>query len=453
MTESRSELTAEQSIMGIKALSAEIQSLSDDNQIKEQKRAQLKKLVKHFWEVVKNNAVISEKLNKNNYEREVTFVYKGEQRQLAGDFLKPGEKSILEQIPGTDIYSFSKVLVDNLRTEFIFLKDVNDDREFDNKWENERFILSMPDARPQPYVPDRESSKLELKEMEQKGRFFKFSINEEGPYKGREYWVHLPKDFDLKQKPPYSLLLCLDGQEYHTHIPTPSIMDKMIEAKKIKPTITVLLANKGTKDRFDEYNCDTEFADFLANKFIPKLQAQYNVSKDAKDVSIAGSSMGGLGAIYAGLTHPEVIGNVISLSGSLWKCDVVTPSEKYKTTTHQRLQTAIDNFPSKSYELIIEMKVGSFENEDWARPNETNKVGKEGKCRSMLNANHDIANQLNKIEGIKAECREYPGGHNDACWRGLLCESLTHEPYQEKIHKESKTENIEQSTTFKKSNI
>ena len=433
MNTSRPELTPEQALIRVKKLSAKISALSDDVEI-EKKQRQLKILENKFWNVVKNTSVIHTSIPPDgNNEREVTFVCRGdpknhnEEIKLYGDFLKPLERPLLEKIPGTDIYTYSKKLANNLRTEFIFLKK---DDVIDTKWEDDRHVLSMPKARPQPYVPSREEARSELQKMESDGRFVKCTIDEDGPYKGREYWVHLPPK--KNQVPPYSLLLCLDGQEYHTRIPTPSMMDRMIEANAIKPTITVLLANKGSEGRFNEYNCDTAFTDFLSKKFIPKIQEQYQISKNPNDVTIAGSSAGGLAAIYAGLTHPEVFGNVISLSGALWKAGEII----HKTTTGERLQAAIDNFPSKDCKLKIEMKVGTSENDDWAPFKET---GKDEKYPSMLKSNHDYADIMNE-KGIQADCKEFPGGHNDACWQGLLSEGLTHKSYQEEVPQKTNIE-------------
>ena len=48
----------------------------------------------------------------------------------------------------------------------------------------------------------------------------------------------------------------------------------------------------------------------IANKFFP-------LSKERKNITIAGISMGGFGAIHSGLAHPEVFGNIISYSAAL----------------------------------------------------------------------------------------------------------------------------------------
>src|SRR3990167_4687638 len=417
MNTSRSELTSEQALMGIKKLSAEISAFPNDVEI-EKKQHLLDILVNKFWDIVENNSVINTRIPPDdNNEREVTFVCRGnskstEKINLFGDFLKPGNMPVLEKIPGTNIYAYNKNLANNLRTEFILLKSGDD---LGKKWEGDRYVLSMPNARPQRYVPgydlalmsslpnkdenkaekdiiyladdgqyvvrdpqglvkkgkvdttvvdisniatrlnestlksailketskaghthvpSRELAKLELQNMESEGRFFRLTIDEDGPYKGREYWVHLPENYNNKQKPPYSLLLCLDGQEYNSHI--------------------------------------------------------------------------------------------------------ITPSKQYKTTTGERLQTAIDNFPSKNCKLKIEMKAGTSENDDWARPK---KVGEEEPCRSMLKSNHDFAEIMN-AKGIQADCKEFPGGHNDACWQGLLSEGLTHKSYQEEAPQKTNTDNL-----------
>ena len=48
------------------------------------------------------------------------------------------------------------------------------------------------------------------------------------------------------------------------------------------------------------------------------MRDHYNVTADAKRTVVAGSSFGGIAAMYAGLRHPEVFGNVLCQSGSFW---------------------------------------------------------------------------------------------------------------------------------------
>ncbi len=50
---------------------------------------------------------------------------------------------------------------------------------------------------------------------------------------------------------------------------------------------------------------------------MPQL-AQMGIQASASHTIIAGSSYGGIGATWNALQHPEIFGNVISMSGSYW---------------------------------------------------------------------------------------------------------------------------------------
>ncbi len=59
------------------------------------------------------------------------------------------------------------------------------------------------------------------------------------------------------------------------------------------------------------------FPKLLADELMPQL-AEMGIQAPASHTIIAGSSYGGLGATWNALQHPEVFGNVISMSGSYW---------------------------------------------------------------------------------------------------------------------------------------
>ncbi|MBQ5764500.1 MAG: hypothetical protein IIV96_07650, partial [Ruminococcus sp.] len=62
-------------------------------------------------------------------------------------------------------------------------------------------------------------------------------------------------------------------------------------------------------------------ADFIGNTLIPYVQEHYNVYADAEHTSIAGTSLGGLGAFYITMEIPDKIGTAGALSPSFWTYD------------------------------------------------------------------------------------------------------------------------------------
>ena len=56
----------------------------------------------------------------------------------------------------------------------------------------------------------------------------------------------------------------------------------------------------------------------LAHELVPLLRDRFPVSRDAARTLAGGASLGGLASMHAALTHPDVIGAVLSVSGSYW---------------------------------------------------------------------------------------------------------------------------------------
>jgi len=51
---------------------------------------------------------------------------------------------------------------------------------------------------------------------------------------------------------------------------------------------------------------------------VPMLRQKYRATSDPGLTVVAGSSYGGLAAVFAGLHYPQIFGGVLSLSGSFW---------------------------------------------------------------------------------------------------------------------------------------
>jgi len=57
---------------------------------------------------------------------------------------------------------------------------------------------------------------------------------------------------------------------------------------------------------------------YVADRLQPWVDASFRTKADARHTTVGGSSMGGLFSLYAGVRRPEVFGNVIAMSPSLW---------------------------------------------------------------------------------------------------------------------------------------
>jgi len=117
---------------------------------------------------------------------------------------------------------------------------------------------------------------------------------------------------------PYDLVVIFDESAYLSKIPTPIILDNLVAAKKIPAAVAVLIANPSQATRNEELSPNPKFADFLAKELIPWIRTHYNITNDPGKTVVAGSSLGGLAAAYAGYKH----------NGFSWiVCDVVMSTD------------------------------------------------------------------------------------------------------------------------------
>jgi enterochelin esterase family protein len=161
-----------------------------------------------------------------------------------------------------------------------------------------------PDAKTSPYLQKRAGVPAGVVES--------FDIQSKIPGNKRTVRVYLPPGYS-RGSSSYGLLLAYDGNQYTMAVPTPMILDNMIAAKAIPPVVAVFMESP---DRDVEFPPNDDFQKFVGSELIPQIRAHYRVSRDPSRNAVLGSSYGGLAAVYTGLVHPELFGNVISQSGS-----------------------------------------------------------------------------------------------------------------------------------------
>lgn len=280
-------------------------------------------------------------------------------------------------------------------------------------------ILELPMAPTQKYLP---VSFYEIKEkrnflMKEK-RFSEYtlsfketSLKNVAGYKDetelfRKYWVYLPPGYNTDGDDKYPLMLFLDGSDYVSTIPTPSMLDSMIADHVIPPTIAVYFEYSSI-DRAAEYYCDDKFTSFLAKDLIQILTSQHqlNISIDPKTTTIIGLSASGLAAFYAGLMYPDVFGNVITQSAAFWSL---------KKT---KLEELIDKNTNKLKDSVFILESGCFEDTSFEYQFSDGSVS----TISLLESNKNVFDYMNE-RNLNVHLHEFVGGHNYVCYRSSLPE-------------------------------
>lgn len=138
----------------------------------------------------------------------------------------------------------------------------------------------------------------------------------------REFYVYTPAGYDPKRKEPYPVFYVLhglgdDAQSWLTQGNANVILDNLIAQGKAKPMIMVNPLGYGTAGGGQgTTDMIVHFTDALLNEVMPRVEKEYNVAKDRDHRAIAGLSMGGAEATFAGLNHLDKFAWIGSFSGA-----------------------------------------------------------------------------------------------------------------------------------------
>lgn len=247
--------------------------------------------------------------------------------------------------------------------------------------------VELPDAPPEPWnTPVPGSAGGELKVT----KFTSAILKNERPV-----WVYTPSGFDPHGR-RYPLVVLFDGGAYTLpSAPAKAIMDYLIARRQIPPVVAALVGNT---DRARELMCSVSFSDFVAKELVPWARAKYHAATAPSETVVAGSSLGGLAASFTGLEHPEVFGNVLSMSGSYWWTPAGDPEPEW--LARQFVSSARRN-------LRMFVAVGSME-----------------ESASQLVTNRHFRDILT-AKGYSVRYREFNGGHGYLTWNDALPEGLS----------------------------
>lgn len=222
---------------------------------------------------------------------------------------------------------------------------------------------------------------------ESRGRLARHKIESAALGESRGVAVYTPKGFD--RNGPHALAVFLDGEEAEKLLDLPTVLDNLVAAERIPPTVALLVDAQGTRGR--DLVFSDQFVTFLADELVPWVVKSQKLNVTPRTTLIGGASLGGLTAAYAAQQRPNVFGNVLSQSGSYWRrrSDASQAPEGWlpgKVATRERQ-------PVRYY-----LEVGRFE------------------APSMVENNRRLRDVL-RAKGNDVVYDEYHGGHDHFNWR------------------------------------
>ncbi|KOT78256.1 esterase [Streptomyces rimosus subsp. pseudoverticillatus] len=212
----------------------------------------------------------------------------------------------------------------------------------------------------------------------------------------REVWTYEPAAPRTGRADGHTLVL-LDGDMWFGQLHLEDILDGLISDGTVPP-LTVLAPHAvDNATRAREFGGRPAYVDFLAGELLPWAAGHLPVATDPARTVVAGQSLGGLTALYAGYAAPHRFGNVLAQSASLWWHP---PGEQAGETAWITRRYA-EGAPRA---LRLHLDVGLHE---WG----------------MLEQTRDLRHTL-RAGGHTVTGADFNGGHDYACWTIALAQGL-----------------------------
>src|ERR1700722_7025774 len=138
--------------------------------------------------------------------------------------------------------------------------------------------------------------------------------------RGVPYCVVLPPSFDADKTRHFPILYFLhglgDNEQFFIHSGAWNLVEDMRDKGELKD---FLIATPDARSTFyiNARDGQERYEDFLVQEFFPYVEKHYRVAAGRANRAISGISMGGYGALYLAVRHPQLFSSVSAHSAAL----------------------------------------------------------------------------------------------------------------------------------------
>jgi enterochelin esterase-like enzyme len=211
----------------------------------------------------------------------------------------------------------------------------------------------------------------------------------------RTFQVYQPPGQIVGQRLP--ALFINNGSDYLNLIDAPAILDRLIAQRQIPPLLAVFITPINAQQ---EYAVDDAYAGFLAEELAPYIRETFGISADPAETAVLGNALGGVAAVHALLSHPDVFGLAAAQSAPFGQPD----GALIRSARRQGTRPAAAEGPQ------IYLVAGAYE------------TAVQG--QDILQDNRQMAEALRQ-GGFDVLLDERPEGHSWGLWRGTLGPALS----------------------------
>ncbi|MFD8468645.1 enterochelin esterase [Streptomyces cyaneofuscatus] len=401
-------------------------------------------LTEAFWaEAARTGTPLVEELDDTPGHRAVTFLWRGHRATRRVLLMAPGitdperlADSLLHHLPGTDVWYLGHRLRADHRGSYRMVADISagpapadpallqrrllalrahggadplNPARIPVRWRDAQdSVFALPDAPPQPWAARRPDVA--------RGGVERHAVAAGVLGAVRDVWVYLPPDA-VPYRPAYEpgeqgrlpLLVLCDGDMWFDRLGLQDTLDALI-ADGVLPPLAVLAPDAvGTATRRLELGGREGYVSFLADEVVPWASARWPLTARPDRTVVAGQGLGGMTALYAGLTRPERFGAVVAQSPSLWWRPGLEPGavapDAVGTPWLATLAAGLrDGPPGGVRGAAVHFDVGLHE--------------------GALAEHTEALQAVLRARGHRVTRNLHNGGHDYACWRGFLADAL-----------------------------
>ncbi|MFJ9528029.1 enterochelin esterase [Streptomyces sp. SID5594] len=401
-------------------------------------------LTEAFWaEAARTGTPLVEELDDAPGHRAVTFLWRGHRATRRVLLMAPGitdperlADSLLHHLPGTDVWYLGHRLRADHRGSYRMVADISagpapadpallqrrllalrahggadplNPARIPVRWRDAQdSVFALPDAPPQPWAARRPDVA--------RGGVERHAVAAGVLGAVRDVWVYLPPDA-VPYRPAYEpgeqgrlpLLVLCDGDMWFDRLGLQDTLDALI-ADGVLPPLAVLAPDAvGTATRRLELGGREGYVSFLADEVVPWASTRWPLTARPDRTVVAGQGLGGMTALYAGLTRPERFGAVVAQSPSLWWRPGLEPGavapDAVGTPWLATLAAGLrDGPPGGVRGAAVHFDVGLHE--------------------GALAEHTEALQAVLRARGHRVTRNLHNGGHDYACWRGFLADAL-----------------------------
>lgn len=213
-------------------------------------------------------------------------------------------------------------------------------------------------------------------------------------------YAYTPEAYDPEREEAYPLFLGLGSYTFGIAMGGDWIVEHLIRTGEIEPTVMVLVE----LDRDMERDAYQPMVDFLAEDVLPTIRRELHLTDDPARIIIGGTSRRGLVSGIMAFRRPDLVGNVIALSGSFhWK--------PRGAVEYEWMTSRVAAAPARDIRWFL--RAGSLET-----------VVTPGNHGHYMVATNRHMRDVLRARGYDLDYAEFTGVHSDLNWQSGLADGL-----------------------------